>query len=114
MKTNKKSNFLACLKTIFSNIFLNELQFSSFFLSYSDIEALPYCQVRLGQKFGKNQNWSNEFSLADECHRELQSGNSLYYIGISVRNGTADYHDTRIVTFRLTPKKLYIQLYKNM
>ena len=46
--------------------------------------------------------WSSEFSLDDECHRELHSRDSLYYIGISVKNGPSEYHDTKIVT--LSPR----------
>jgi len=51
--------------------------------SYSDSEAPPYCQVRLGKKLSSKFIWSSEFPLEDECHRELQSDSCMYYIGIS-------------------------------
>ena len=62
------------------------------------------CQVRLGKKLCTRSRsaWSAEFSLEDECHRELESDQNRYYIGISVAQGTGDYKDTKIVT--LSPR----------
>ena len=51
--------------------------------SYSDAEAPPYCQVRLGKKLSSKFIWSSEFPLEDECHRELESDSCMFYIGIS-------------------------------
>ena len=68
--------------------------------AYTDFEAPPYCQVRLGKKIARSgRSWSAEFSLEDECLRELESDKSRFYIGISVAQGTGDYKDTKIVTF---------------
>jgi len=72
--------------------------------SYSDRECPYYCQLRLGcKKFARAFNhWTSEFSLEDDCHREIQGAEQIYQLGISVRNGTEDYRDTKIVTF--TPR----------
>ena len=51
--------------------------------AYCDSEAPPYCQVRLGNKLSSRIIWSSEFSLEDECYRELEADSNLFYVGIS-------------------------------
>lgn len=82
---------------------------SPLMFSFSDPEASPALEIRLGNRFGSNPPWCKSLSLHKEIiHRQLRSGNSneTFVIGVEIRRGRGRYSRTSVVTF--SPK---FQLY---
>ncbi|XP_033238212.1 vacuolar protein sorting-associated protein 13D [Drosophila pseudoobscura] len=80
-------------------------QVAPLMFSFSDQEASPALEVRLGGAFGTSNLWCKSFSMhKDLSHRELRAENTKgsYAIGISVRRGRGLYACTTFLT--LSPR----------
>ncbi|XP_055907883.1 intermembrane lipid transfer protein Vps13D isoform X2 [Eupeodes corollae] len=70
--------------------------------SFSDPEASPSLEIRLGERYGINNQWCQSFSLHKEIiYRQLKAANSndSFAIGVEVRRGRGRYSRTSVVTF---------------
>lgn len=70
--------------------------------SFSDPDASPSLEIRLGDRYGPNPPWCRSLSLyKDIIQRQLKSSNSNenFEIGVEVRRGRGRYSRTSVVTF---------------
>ncbi|XP_055378948.1 intermembrane lipid transfer protein Vps13D [Condylostylus longicornis] len=75
---------------------------SPLMFSFSDTDASPALQIRLGNRYGENSPWCQGLSLHKEIiHRHLKAPytNETFVIGVEVRRGRGRYSRTSVVTF---------------